>query len=103
MLAGAAFCVEVAQAAGLLAGPVRAAAGEEPSIRSVTVGVPVPVPNNLGDTWVGAWARDGAGVKVAVRARNAPAGARRRPRNLRLHTLPPCPPRTCVRYLASCS
>jgi hypothetical protein len=46
--------------AGLLAGPELAAAGDDPPIRSVRVGVPLPVPNNLGDTWVGAWARDGS-------------------------------------------
>jgi len=38
---------------------VVAAAGEAP-IRAVTVGAPCPLPNNIGDTWVGAWASDGS-------------------------------------------
>lgn len=45
--------------AGLLAAPAVAGGGDAP-IRSVTVGAPVPVANNLGDTWVGAWAPDGS-------------------------------------------
>jgi hypothetical protein len=44
----------------LLAATGLATADDDPPVRSVTVGVPVPVPNNLGDTWVGAWARDGS-------------------------------------------
>jgi len=46
--------------AELLFGLDLAAGGEDAPIRSVTAGAPAPVPNNLGDTWVGAWARDGS-------------------------------------------